>query len=241
MRRRADKLHAASVGLVIRPGALEPGQKGVVDVDRTTSEPLAQIVRQHLHVAGENDESDVVLLDQPEQRRFLLGLGVRRHGKVDEFDPVGLGDRLAVGVVRNDHRDLQREIFGSPSIEQVDEAVIELRHHDHHSGPKRGTAQHDLGTEADETLVEACPSSIGDANVGFEHCPEAEDPGVDVFELGVLDDVAADVEQRSGDGMHDASSVRALNGEHVQHCPSLADRGVVSVPLGLERTNGSEG
>src|SRR6187397_259253 len=38
VRRCTDDLHAARVRLVIRPGALEPGEEGVMDVDRAAGE-----------------------------------------------------------------------------------------------------------------------------------------------------------------------------------------------------------
>ena len=63
VRRRADELHAAGVRLLVRVRALEAGQERVVDVDRPALEPLAQLGREDLHVAGQHDELDVVLLD----------------------------------------------------------------------------------------------------------------------------------------------------------------------------------
>ena len=58
VRRRADQLHAALAGLVVGPGALERGQEGVVDVDHASLHRAAQVVREHLHVAGEHHQLD---------------------------------------------------------------------------------------------------------------------------------------------------------------------------------------
>ena len=41
---RANELDPACVGLVIGLCALETGQKGMVDIDRTTFEPVAQLL-----------------------------------------------------------------------------------------------------------------------------------------------------------------------------------------------------
>ena len=63
VRRSADELHASLVGLVIGLCTLEARQKGMVDVDRATVELAAEIVREHLHVAGEHDEIDALALE----------------------------------------------------------------------------------------------------------------------------------------------------------------------------------
>ena len=44
MRRGANQLHPALMRLMIRPGALEPGQEGVVDVDAASGQLVRQIV-----------------------------------------------------------------------------------------------------------------------------------------------------------------------------------------------------
>ena len=62
VRGRADELDAAVEGLVVGLGALEARQERVVDVDRAARQRAAQVVGQHLHVAGQHDEVDVVLL-----------------------------------------------------------------------------------------------------------------------------------------------------------------------------------
>ena len=78
MRRRADELHAAGVRLLVRVGALEPGQERVVDVDDPPAERGAQLGREDLHVPREHDELDVVLLDHLEHAVFEGELLARR-------------------------------------------------------------------------------------------------------------------------------------------------------------------
>ena len=67
MRRGPDELDAALVCLVVRPRALEARQERVVDVDRPAVELLAQVVGEHLHVAGQHDQVDVEFVDQLQQ------------------------------------------------------------------------------------------------------------------------------------------------------------------------------
>ena len=56
VRRRADQLDAARMRLVIRLGALEARQERMMDVDRAAGEPLAQLIREDLHVAREHHQ-----------------------------------------------------------------------------------------------------------------------------------------------------------------------------------------
>ena len=70
----AHQLHAAVEGLVVGLRALEARQERVVDVDRPAGELGAQVVGEHLHVAGQHDQVDAVLLD--ELAELVLGPGL---------------------------------------------------------------------------------------------------------------------------------------------------------------------
>jgi hypothetical protein len=80
----AHEFHSAAMGLVVRLGSGEARQEGVVDVDGPAFQPLAQVVREHLHGAGEDDEIDTVFLHQGQQPGFCLRLRVGRHRYVLE-------------------------------------------------------------------------------------------------------------------------------------------------------------
>jgi hypothetical protein len=56
----------------------------------------AQVVGQDLHVAGEDDDVDRVLLDEGQQPALLLGLRLRRDRQDDERDAMALGEGAAV-------------------------------------------------------------------------------------------------------------------------------------------------
>lgn len=102
----ADNLDAALERLVVRLGALEAGQEGVVNVDDAAAHGRAEARREDLHVAGENDELNVVLADQVEDLRLLLQLGVLVHGQVVEGNTVALSQGLVLWVVGDDERNL---------------------------------------------------------------------------------------------------------------------------------------
>lgn len=88
MRCGADNLDTTLVGLVVRLGTLEGGQEAVVDVDDAARHSFAEGRGEDLHVAGENNEFDIVLFDEGEDLGFLLGFGVFCDGEVVEFDAV---------------------------------------------------------------------------------------------------------------------------------------------------------
>jgi 5-methylphenazine-1-carboxylate 1-monooxygenase len=101
--------------------------------------------------------------------------------------------------------------------------MVKLRHHDH--DPRAGVtvAKDDLRVEAGEALIEATANSVGEPGISLEHRALAERARINIFKLGVLHDVGTDIEQGAGDGVNNAFSVGALNGQHIVHCPSLAD------------------
>lgn len=133
MRRRADDLDAALVRLVVGLCALEGRQEAVVDVDDLAAHGLAQHGREDLHVAGEDDELDVMLPDQLEDLSLLLRLGVLGHGQVVELDAVAPGQGLELRVVRHDDGHLDAQLARLGAEQQVVEAVANLGHHDEHA------------------------------------------------------------------------------------------------------------
>lgn len=64
MRRSTNNLDTTIVRLMVRLGALERRQETVVDVDDFPGHDFAQLGAEDLHVAGQHDEVDLVLLDE---------------------------------------------------------------------------------------------------------------------------------------------------------------------------------
>lgn len=93
-----------------------------MNVDDAAGHGLAERRGQDLHVAGEDDELNVVFLDELEDLGFLGGLGVLGDGKVVEFDAVGLGEGGVFGVVGDDDGDLEK------SIDKVHNMLIKSAH-----------------------------------------------------------------------------------------------------------------
>jgi len=119
----ADEFDAAFEGGVVGFGAGEGGQEGVVDVDDAGREARDEVLGEDLHVAGEDDEIDLLLGEQAE----LAGLGFGLVGGVDgdenEGDAVEAGQGAGVFVVGEDEADVGGEFAGAVAVEEVGQAV----------------------------------------------------------------------------------------------------------------------
>jgi hypothetical protein len=227
VRGRADQLHAAVERLVVGPGALEAGQERVVDVDRPALQPRAGLVGEHLHVAGEHDQVDVQLLDECEQPLLGVGPAVGGDRDVVERHPVGGRERLQVGVVGHDRRDLDLQRADAPPVEQLVQAVLGARDHD------QGAVRRPRVPQAPPHVVrlrdpgEVLPQRLqrDPGPVGLEVHPHEEPDVLAVVELLALQDVARLLHQEAGDGVDDAGTVGAVDRQHelrvlLRHRPS---------------------
>lgn len=89
--RGTDDLHSAGVRLVIRLCALEAGQERVMDVDDAALQPGAEIGGEDLHIAREDNELDVELIDESAQTRLGSVLGLTSDRNVVEVVAVKFG------------------------------------------------------------------------------------------------------------------------------------------------------
>ena len=90
-----------------------------MDVDDAAWIGVDEMGREHLHVAGENDEVDRVLGEKRELRGFDRELGGGRDGHEVEWDAVELGERAGVLVVADDHCEIAAELAGLVALQQV--------------------------------------------------------------------------------------------------------------------------
>ncbi len=102
-----------------------------MDVDHLAEQPRRQLVRQHLHVAGEHDQFGLSVFHQLQHPRLGLGLLVLVHRDVVERNILVHDLLLIVEMVRDHARDLDRQGADTLSIEQVIQAMPEARDHDH--------------------------------------------------------------------------------------------------------------
>ncbi|MDT4827880.1 hypothetical protein FQZ97_612420 [compost metagenome] len=199
-------------------GALEAGQEGVVDVDRTAGELPAQVVGEDLHVAGEHHQFGTGLLDDAHQFGFLPGLGVLRYRQIDETDAFALGHRAQVQVVGDDGGDLHVHLALVVAVEQIGQAVVVLAHHQQHAHGLGGAVQGPLHLEAAGHRIEALFDFVDVALVlvvEAEHRAHEEAAAGVVVELRHLADVATLFRQVGGHRRNDAGRRRAADLEDV--------------------------
>ena len=75
----------------------------MVDVDSPAFQRAAKVVGQYLHVPGEYDQVDVVLVHQFQQAPLGVCLGLGGHREVDEGEAGGLGHG-PVGFMVGNHK-----------------------------------------------------------------------------------------------------------------------------------------
>ena len=111
--------------------------------------------RQDLHVAGEHDEVDRLVVDQRGELRLLRVLGRRRHRQIDVGQPLPL-DPPAHGLVVGDDRDqLHRQDADGVAVEKVVEAVAEVGDEDQHPRLDREVVERPVEGEARRDRREA--------------------------------------------------------------------------------------
>ena len=224
----ADQLHPPLPGLVVGLGPLEPGQERVVDVDGASLELPADRLRQDLHVAGQHHQVDLVGVDQLEQAGVGLVLVLWAGGQLLEGDAVAHHQVAEVGVVGHHHRDVDGQLPRPPAVEEVDQAVVVLRHHDDHPLALVLPADAHGGAQLRRSRLERVLHPHRRLHGRLEAGAHDERVGGLVAELGVLQDVGVELDQPLGDAGHDPRPVGGDEGEdvdrHRPNCAAFGDR-----------------
>ena len=210
MRSGADHLHAAIIGAMIGVRALEAGQETVVDVDHAPIQPTAQRIGQDLHVAREDDQIDLLLIDQSQQRLLLIELVLRRDRQVMIGNGFMLGAPLPGQMVRDDAGDRHRQAAGGGSVEQIVEAVAALRDHDDRPRLGGGVVQLPIEPPCGRDRREGFAERLGGQPIWRGELDAHEEAaGAGIAILRILDDVAVLRDERIGDRRDDALAIFA--------------------------------
>lgn len=199
-------------------------------VDNLSGHFLAQLGRQHLHVSGQDNELNVVLLDELQHLGLLLQLGVLGHRYVVELNAVALGQGLKVGVVGDNDGHLNEQLASLHAEQQVVEAVANLGHHDEHAGAAlqgpEVVGHAVLGGEGLEVGLEVLSRrGIGNVRGRAKVHAHEELVGDGVGELLQVEHVVALCGEDSRDGVDNAGLVGAAEGEDVaggSHCDGIS-------------------
>ena len=226
--------------LVVGLGALEAGQEAVVDVDRASSQGLAQPRRKDLHVTRQHHQVDALALDQVDNRLLLAVAVGRVHRQVLERHAVGPGQRGEVGMVGDHRGDVHRQLAAVGAEQQIVETMPLPADQHQQACTTAGVMQLPVHVEPAGQLAEALahPRQRGRGRQLEVHAQE-EAPALLVAVLLGVEDVAALVEQQAGDAVDDAGAIRAGQGEDVvvaHRCVMLCESPAPAQPLQPIRT-----
>lgn len=110
-------------------------------LDGPAFQGLAEILREHLHVPGQDHEVDHPVINDAQQSLFAVHLGLRRKRDVMKGDVVVLNKVFIVEVVGDDSDDVDRRGADAHAEEQVVQAVAELGDHQQDALTLQGCAQ----------------------------------------------------------------------------------------------------
>ena len=100
-----------------------------------------------MHVAGKNDEINVVGVEKLELLGFGFGFVFLRHRKVMERHAKEIGVALGVGMVADHQGKVAGEFAIALAMKQVHQAVIVFGNEDGHAWPAIAQGQHPVHTE----------------------------------------------------------------------------------------------
>ena len=123
---RADQLHAALMRLMVGLGPFEAGQEGVVNIDDTPCQSVGQLIRQHLHVAGQHNQLRAGVLNNFQLLLFLRQLVVFVDRNVMIGNALRFNKFAAVLMVGNDGHNLGFQPVHPQLIEQMLQAMVEF-------------------------------------------------------------------------------------------------------------------
>lgn len=242
--RGTDNLDTTLVGLVVRLGTLERRQETVVDVDDASRHGLAKCRRKDLHVTGQNNKLNVVLLDKLEDLSLLLSLGILCNRQMMELDSVALGEGSVLGVVGHNNRNLHAQLASLHAEEKIVQTVTNLGNHDKNAslaGDRTNIVVHlVIGGELFESLGEV----LGGLALGRAEVNSHEETLRDgVGELLEVENVVLVFGEDASHGKDDARLVRARQGKDViiGHVESYVNVERFGVSLRLKELIGEAG
>ena len=179
----------------------------MVDVDCAPGKVIAQLGAEDLHVTGQNHQVHLPLLDHAPDLGLEIGLGLWNDHPVRERHTVEIGQRPQDFVIGHDTDNVDGQGSRAPPEQEFVEAVPCLRGQQQGAGRALRAVDVELraeplrhGTQSAHQLI-ACGPDQGDTG---------EEPSrVGGGELLAFGYVATQGDDNSGEGVHDARTVRA--------------------------------
>src|SRR5580704_6752106 len=120
VRRRADDFHAAIESLLVWLGAHEGWQKRMMDIDDLLRILRDEVLGEHLHIARQNDQLDIVLAKQFDLLLLSLELVLLSYGNEVIRNLMKICVTFRVRMIADHQRDFAREFADPLPVEQVD-------------------------------------------------------------------------------------------------------------------------
>jgi len=190
----------------------------MVNVDGPPAQLRAQLIGENLHVAREYHELGARGVDELHEPPFLRQLVGGGHRQVEERQVVPVRGRLECRMVGDHRRDVHLQLAGAVTVQQVLEAVIEVRHHDEDAGALAAVVDAPLELFGRRDRLELAPQAREVDGLALH---PAEGDAYEktlrdrVIELVHFHEIEAPRREKSGDGCGGAHAARAARGEHV--------------------------
>jgi hypothetical protein len=208
-----NQFYAALECGMIGLGAGKSGKKGVVDVDDSFRKTTYELRRQNLHVAGQDDEINVTILEQVDLPRFHLEFVRGGKREMVEGNTVESSQGLCVWMIADDEGYIARQFSNLVSVQQVNQTMLVARNEDRNSQAMSGPCQPPYHPEfvgqASKLLPEG--SFIEVEAIERPLDPHEEFSGLIVLVLVRMQYVAAMGIKKLGNGGHQAGAVRAID------------------------------
>src|SRR6266436_1385618 len=122
--RGADDFHTAIKSLLVWLRPNKRGQEGMMDIDDLLRILLDEVLGEHLHIPGQDDQLDIVLAKQLHLPLFSLQLAFLRHWNEVIRNVVKVCMPFRVRMIANHQRNFTGEFANPLPVKQVYETVI---------------------------------------------------------------------------------------------------------------------
>jgi hypothetical protein len=100
-----------------------------------------KIPGRHLHVPRQHNQVDIILSQQRQFPRLRVWLALFRHWDMVIRNPIKIGVPFRVRKIADDQRDFASQLPVPLPVQQIHQAMIELRNENRHAGPVCGHRQ----------------------------------------------------------------------------------------------------
>lgn len=126
MRRCTDEFDAAVIGLVIGLSTFETRQEGMVDIDDFSSHFDGEIIRQNLHIAGEDDEIGFGAGNELRQLFLLCVFVVFGHRQDIIRNALVFGSAARIFMVGDDGNNVGVQPADANLVKQMQHGMVEF-------------------------------------------------------------------------------------------------------------------